>query len=358
VTTRLGKSDLEQLLDVVQMVGDAQTRDEFLAFTLEGVLKMVPCMVAAVNEIDPSADRFEFWHQPSSYRMPENTSQKLLELGGENPLISHLQKTGDGSARRISDFSTREEFHATRLYQELYKSMRMEYQMSVTLPAPTPMVFAVVLGDGDQDFSESDRLKMNTVRPHLAHAWRNIRDQERLRALVDAASDASFLQGWGVIVLWDPPEELTPGTLTTLYRNFGRPSKTSPFPGRVQRWLEAQRAHLNLRPDLELRRPLSAEFDSRRIVLQYLPPQRAHPGAIVVREWEERERLSLETLGLSRREAQVVHLVTTGMPNEMIAEELHLAPGTVRKHLDNVYNKLGVRGRGALTAFVLDIAGR
>jgi DNA-binding NarL/FixJ family response regulator len=46
------------------------------------------------------------------------------------------------------------------------------------------------------------------------------------------------------------------------------------------------------------------------------------------------------------------------MPNVMIAEELHLSPGTVRKHLDNVYNKLGVRGRGALTAFVLDIAGR
>jgi DNA-binding CsgD family transcriptional regulator len=235
--------------------------------------------------------------------------------------------------------------------------MRMEYQMSVTLPAPMPMVFAVVLGDSDHDFTESDRLKMNAVRPHLAHAWRNIRDQERLRALVDAASDASSLQGWGVIVLQDPPEELTPGTLTTLYRYFGRPSRTSPFPGRVQRWLGAQVAQHDLRPDLELRRPLSATFDSRRVVLQFLPPQRTHPGAIVVREWEERERLSLEALGLSGREAEVVHLVTTGMSNVMIAEELHLAPGTVRKHLDNVYNKLGVRGRGALTAFVLDIAG-
>ena len=82
------------------------------------------------------------------------------------------------------------------------------------------------------------------------------------------------------------------------------------------------------------------------------------PGAIIVREWGERERVSLEALGLSAREAEVVDLVTTGMPNVMIAEELHLAPGTVRKHLDNIYNKLGVRGRGALTAFVLDIAGR
>jgi DNA-binding CsgD family transcriptional regulator len=354
---RLGNNDLEQLLDIVQTVGQAQTRDEFLVSTLEGVRQMVPCMVAAVNEIDPSANRFEFWHRPTSYPMPENAEQLLLELGGEHPLIRHLQTTGDGSARRISDFATREEFHATRLYQELYKSMGMEYQMSVTLPAPMPMVFAVVLGDGDQDFTESDRLKMNAVRPHLAQAWRNIRDQERLRTLVDAASDASSLQGWGVIVLEDPLEELTPGTLTTLYRFFGRPSRTSPFPSRVQRWLSAQWAHHDLRPDLELQRPLSAKFDSRRVVLQFLPPRRAHPGAIVVRQWEERERLSLEALGLSGREAEVVHLMTTGMSTVMIADELHLAPGTVRKHLDNVYNKLGVRGRGALTAFVLDIAG-
>jgi hypothetical protein len=141
---------------------------------------------------------------------------------------------------------------------------------------------------------------MNTVRPHFAQAWRNIRDQDRLRALVDAASDASSLQGWGVIVLQNPPEELTPGTLTTLYRYFGRPSRTSPFPGRVQRWLGAQLAAHDLRPDLELRRPLSAKIDSRRVVLQFLPPQRAHPGAIVVREWEERERLSLEELGAER----------------------------------------------------------
>ncbi len=82
---RLGKNDLEQMLDVVQMVGRAQTRDEFLASTLEGVLKVVPCMVAAVNEIDPSADRFEYWHNPSSFTMPENTAQILLELGGGAP---------------------------------------------------------------------------------------------------------------------------------------------------------------------------------------------------------------------------------------------------------------------------------
>jgi DNA-binding NarL/FixJ family response regulator len=66
----------------------------------------------------------------------------------------------------------------------------------------------------------------------------------------------------------------------------------------------------------------------------------------------------LQSLGLSPREAEVVHLVTRGFSNAVIAERLHVSSGTVRKHLDNVYNKLSVRGRGPLTAFVLNLSAR
>jgi DNA-binding NarL/FixJ family response regulator len=122
----------------------------------------------------------------------------------------------------------------------------------------------------------------------------------------------------------------------------------------VERWLASQPGD----PDrLSLARPLSAQIEGRRVVLRYLPAQGAHPGAIVVAE-ERRlaQRRSIESLGLSSREADVVRLVLAGATNSVIAEQLHVAPGTVKKHLDNVYDKLGVRGRGPLTAFVLDIA--
>lgn len=233
----------------------------------------------------------------------------------------------------------------------------MEHQMSVTLPAPAPMVFAFVLGNHEEDFSDRDRLVMNALRPHLAYIWRNVRDQERLRALVGAAQDAASLGGWGVIVLSSPPEELTPGALVSLYRCFGRPSATSPFPGRVERWLAGQgQAHAHS-AGRENGRPLSGQVDGHRVMLRYLPARRDHPGSIIISEDRSRERASLESLGLSPREAQVVHLVTTGVANAVVAERLHIAPGTVRKHLDNVYAKLGVSGRGPLTAFVLNIAG-
>jgi DNA-binding CsgD family transcriptional regulator len=53
---------------------------------------------------------------------------------------------------------------------------------------------------------------------------------------------------------------------------------------------------------------------------------------------------------LTARERQVLQLVADGMTNPEIAAALFLATGTVRKHLDNVYRKLGVRGRAAAVA--------
>jgi len=37
-----------------------------------------------------------------------------------------------------------------------------------------------------------------------------------------------------------------------------------------------------------------------------------------------------------------------------MAARLHLSPGPVKKHLDNIYRKLGVRSRIAALAYVRD----
>jgi DNA-binding CsgD family transcriptional regulator len=352
----LHRADLIGVLDLVRAVGRARDPDEFLLATLRGVMDLVPCLVVSMNEIVPMADRTVFWVEPPSFSPPDGTSQALAELAGQHPLIRHAMETGDGSAHRISDFWTQEEFHASPLYSMVYQPMGVEYQMSVTLPAPQPVVLGLALSRAEHDFSERDRAVLNLARPHLAQAWRHAGEQQRLRGLIDAANDAVAQEGSGMIVLWDPPEELTPGALVTLYRFFGRPSPSSPLPTRVERWVAAQRDRLVSGEQFDVMRPLTAELEGRRCTLRYLPPQATHPGAIMVRSQGGRTSgRTFESLGLSPREAEIVQWVTVGESNAAIAARLHLSPGTVKKHLDNVYGKLGVRGRGALTAFVLDI---
>jgi ATP/maltotriose-dependent transcriptional regulator MalT len=53
---------------------------------------------------------------------------------------------------------------------------------------------------------------------------------------------------------------------------------------------------------------------------------------------------------LTRREWEVMRLVAQGRSNSEIARELWVAPSTVRKHLENIYGKLGVTSRTAALA--------
>jgi DNA-binding CsgD family transcriptional regulator len=88
------------------------------------------------------------------------------------------------------------------------------------------------------------------------------------------------------------------------------------------------------------------DFTERdRLVLELLQP---HLVRMVDRV---QQRASLEaSLPLTRREREVLEWVGRGKTNAEIAEILWLSPGTVRKHLENAYGKLGVRTRTAAVA--------
>lgn len=58
--------------------------------------------------------------------------------------------------------------------------------------------------------------------------------------------------------------------------------------------------------------------------------------------------------GLSAREVEVLQLVAKGMTDAEVAEALFISPRTVARHLQSVYNKLGVNSRTAATAFAFE----
>jgi DNA-binding CsgD family transcriptional regulator len=53
---------------------------------------------------------------------------------------------------------------------------------------------------------------------------------------------------------------------------------------------------------------------------------------------------------LSRRELEILKYVARGLSNRLIAEEVHLAEATVKRHLAVIYPKLGVNRRGEAVA--------
>jgi DNA-binding CsgD family transcriptional regulator len=65
-----------------------------------------------------------------------------------------------------------------------------------------------------------------------------------------------------------------------------------------------------------------------------------------------REPISMK--GLTARELQVLSLVATGRTNREISASLVISEHTVARHLQNIFNKLGVSSRTAATAFALE----
>ncbi len=61
--------------------------------------------------------------------------------------------------------------------------------------------------------------------------------------------------------------------------------------------------------------------------------------------------------GLTPRESEILEWVALGKTNPEIAEILLIAPTTVRRHLENVYAKLGVHTRTAAVTRHLGLLG-
>lgn len=350
--TRLSESDLGRALEVIRRVAATSSRDEFCRTVLAGTLELIPSLAASVTDVDPSRDRVFYWVEPADFVGPPDGERRLAELAGEHPLIRNHAVTGDGSARRLSDFWTDAQFRSSPLFHDVYAPMGVHYQMSICLPAPRPVVLGVVVNRADRDFSDHDRDLLDLLRPHFAQGWLNARDRERLAAMLGAATTVLEEAHRGAVVLHDRPEELTPGALVTLYRHFGRPSARSALPARVERWLEAaQRAPALGRGELAGLRPLVSQLADRRAVLNYLPGTSRQPPVLLIEERDDHPvRDDFVRLGLTDREAEITRLVVSGLTNSAIAAELHISTGTVKKHLDNIYVKIGVHRRAALAA--------
>jgi DNA-binding NarL/FixJ family response regulator len=63
----------------------------------------------------------------------------------------------------------------------------------------------------------------------------------------------------------------------------------------------------------------------------------------------------LQSLGLTEREAEVLLWVAQGKSNAEVGILLHMAEKTVKKHMGNIFEKLGVESRNAATVRALEV---
>lgn len=183
--------------------------------------------------------------------------------------------------------------------------------------------------------------------------------------------------GWRAGVRWQgvPPASLTPDICEAHSRlTHQKPHPPwAPIAGRAVRWsdLMSRRRLHSLDIYAEVAVPLGGEY---QLELWLLTPDGVAGGFAFdrgERDFSERDMDVLDALRphlvqlwrnarlrsppavaglLTPREREILAWVARGKTNGEIATILYLAPGTVRKHLDNVYAKLEVSNRTGAVA--------
>jgi DNA-binding CsgD family transcriptional regulator len=331
----LSGKDAERL---IAFVGEAESlggEEPFTSELLGELGRMVQAEFIGYNELDRVRRRnlfFVGW-PPDEADDDDEITDEEWELLLEHPVCLRHQR-GFFQALKLSDFYTQGELHATRLYDRRHRPWGMEFEMTVAIPSPLwhTKTFLFFRSGERRDFTERDRLVLDLLQPHLARLWQAARTRRVLKsalAELDRVGEGEsraviFLGSGGEVEYASPPAQRLLGA-------FFPAAHGARLPVALVEWLESASAE-----------PLVRQRGTRRLSVE-----RAN-GALLLEERQEQIRLT-------RREHEVLTFVARGKTNAEIAQLLWLAPSTVRKHLENVYAKLGVNTRTAAVARFLGL---
>jgi DNA-binding CsgD family transcriptional regulator len=130
------------------------------------------------------------------------------------------------------------------------------------------------------------------------------------------------------------------------------------LPARVEEYLRSERARHGdaLRGDPQIFAPLLGTRGGERLLVKFVPGGSELDALVLHHRRSETPSIErLQAFAFSRREAEVFQRVMEGATNATIARDLYISPGTVKKHLENVYRKLGARNRATAVATVVDL---
>jgi DNA-binding CsgD family transcriptional regulator len=218
----------------------------------------------------------------------------------------------------------------SRIYALWFRPNGIERELNVAIPSP-PWHTKTFLFDRrpGRDFTERDRLVLDLLQPHFGRLWRAGQARRRLQAAMAGLEWASEEDRRGLIVLApDGRIEAASPPARRLLREYFDAPHAAELPPALAQWLKSNSSTL-----------------TRRCADRRLAVERSGDALLLEETRDE--------LGLTPRERQILAWVARGKTNAEVAAILWIAPSTVRKHLENIYAKIGVRTRtAAVTRFL------
>jgi DNA-binding CsgD family transcriptional regulator len=339
----VSEPDFDALLRVVGSFTQFRDLDALRQHTVAVLTELIPGNAVGWNEVDTERGRIVAVMEPDLYT--EEAAETFMKHIGDHPLVTRYNASGDGRPYAISDFLSAADFHATGIYQHFYRMLDAEDQIAFILPEPRIMI-GIAVNRPRRGFTTRERRVLNALRPHLIQAYRNAEDFSRLQRSVAAMQVLVEQAGEGLMLIdrHGHPEFCSALAQDMLGRWFGARDETK-LPGPVLDWLGP-----SARP-VSPPTPLHVDRGDARLMVRRVPVPDGQ--ALLVSEARSDQTAELlRRLGLTGREAEVLLSLTSGRTIATTAARLGVSPRTVEKHVEHIYDKLGIDGRVAATNLV------
>jgi DNA-binding CsgD family transcriptional regulator/PAS domain-containing protein len=339
----------------------AQPLDDLPRCLLAFLARLVPSDASGYNEVHLRPLRLVTTTDPPELSASEPI-KRLEPLIRQHPVLQHQRRTGDLTARKISDFVSKAQFYRLPVYQEVYRPLGAEEQFALGLRVTGDIIVALALNRGRRNFTEEHRALLNLAQPHLAQAYRNAAALTRLRQQLAAAQQRVDALPMGVLVL-DRRLRIVfaTGRARKLLRDyFPHHASLQPLPDELRVWL-LQKRQWQGRALPNATGSFCQESSAGILLVRCVRDGDRGETTLLL---EERAPCAspavLQQLGLTAREAEVLLWVARGKSNPEIGMILGVAARTVQKHLEHIFAKLGVgsraeAGRRALEFFSPDL---
>ena len=332
---RLRHKDLRALSNSIQLLYRLSDLDIFPCRVFEALGPLVRCDCFAYNEFGPDGVLTLLHCEPE---LPAESTNFLLSLGSEftheHPGVEYVTRTGSMEPLKITDFTSQQKWRRTTLYNEFFHPLRCDYQMGFAFPVPEGQI-ALGFNCAARDYSEDDRQLLTLLRPHLMQAYANALTLTRISRAMTGRNRGYVVAGREGAI-----EHASAAAVRLLQKYFDLAAEPSRLPPQLSHWL--------LKPAgvRQKSAPFEIERDATRLVVTLA--QREADGACTLLLEEKSDatvKSRLVSAGLTLREAEVLLWVMRGKASSDIAVILGAKTATISKHLEHIYQKLGVENR-------------
>ena len=343
----LSPDEYALFLDCVRELHSFRDMSALRLWLLETALsKLVPSDWISYNEVDllNPANTLAIL-KPESPVFFQQLFPRFREVAHQHPLITRQLQSPNFPVHKISDFLSQADYHRLALYQEVYRHLGVEYQIAATIKLEPARITAFALSRRQKDYTERDRAVLEMLRPHLVVAFNHLALAGECQAVMESAAMALHELAAATIIV-NPLGRILYHVGPAL--DWIGAGDSHFLPGEISDWIKHH-------PHNSTARSLHLTSAAGKIEIRAMPTTSS--GRILLVLTLKNSGVSVpaaSTFGLTPREHEVARWVCEGKSNAEIAAILGISPRTVHKHLEHIFERVGVESRVALTIRLLD----